>query len=41
VINVTSSSENVNMEALPSGIYFIRVEGAPRSAEAYYKVIKQ
>ena len=40
-INVTSTSQEVNMADLPAGIYFLRVEDAPRSAAAYYKIVKQ
>lgn len=40
-INITSTSQEMNMADLPAGIYFLRVEDAPRSAAAYYKIVKQ
>ena len=41
LVNVNSTSQEINISDLPAGIYFLRVEDAPRSAEAYYKIIKQ
>ena len=41
VINVTNTSQEINIADLASGIYFLRVEDAPRSAQAYYKIVKQ